>query len=213
MKIVNGSSQTVQSWDAPRMFMMVASVLMVTLQSASATQADETSIVLIGQVAVNPFIRHLKFSVNPIANLKSVQFTVQPKPGSVTRPISATYSSRYLSSRGHLDAAGNLKIPVFGLYDGFTNTVTLTYVFRDNSSTQRLFSPTTAQFHSGCNYDGGTVVLPRTRSTSLSYDFMLLKDLCSHFSPALMDTDGALRWVGTAGVSTFQMLFSIMLFI
>ena len=181
--------------------MMVASMLMVTLQSASATQADDTRIVLIGRVFVNPFIRHLKFSVNPIANLKSVQFTVQPKPGSVTRPISATYSSNYLSSRGYLDTAGNLKIPVFGLYDGFTNTVTLTYVFRDSSSKQSLFSLPTFQFDSGCNYDRGTVVLPRTRSTSLSYDFMLLKDSCSHFSPALMDTDGELRWVGTAGVS------------
>ena len=207
MKILNGSSQSGQSWGAARMFMMVASMLMVTLQSASATQADDTSIVLIGRVAVNPFIRHLKFSVNPIANLKSVQFTVQPKPGSVTRPISATYSSRYLSSRGYLDDAGNLKIPVFGLYDGFTNTVTLTYVFRDNSSTQRLFSLPTGQFLSRCTYDQGTVVLPRTRSTSLSYDFMLLKDSCSHFSPALMDTDGALRWVGTAGVSSVSSAF------
>ena len=79
--------------------MMVASTLMVTLQSASATQADDTSIVPAGRVFVNPFIRHLKFSVNPIANLKSVQFTVQPKPGSVTRPISATYSSKYLSQQ------------------------------------------------------------------------------------------------------------------
>jgi arylsulfate sulfotransferase len=207
MKIFNGSSQSGQSWGAARMFMMAASMLMVTLQSASATQADNTSIVLIGRVAVNPFIRHLKFSVNPIANLKSVQFTVQPKPGSVTRPISATYSSNYLSSRGYLDTAGNLKIPVFGLYEGFTNTVTLTYVFRDNSSTQRLFSLPTGQFDSGCNYDRRTVVLPRTRSTSLSYDFMLLKDSCSHFSPALMDTDGAVRWVGTAGVSNAASAF------
>jgi len=134
MKILNGASQSGQTLGAAMMSMMVASMLMVTLQSASATQADDTRIVLIGRVFVNPFIRHLKFSVNPIANLKSVQFTVRPKPGSLTRPISATYSSKYLSSRGYLDAAGNLRIPVFGLYDGFTNTVTLSYVFRDNSS-------------------------------------------------------------------------------
>ena len=93
MKILNGASQSGQTLGAAMMSMMVASMLMVTLQSASATQADDTSIVAVGRVAVNPFIRHLKFSVNPIANLKSVQFTVLPKPGSVTRPISATYSS------------------------------------------------------------------------------------------------------------------------
>ena len=207
MKILNGASQSCQTSGAPRMFMMVASMLMMALQSASATQADDTSIVAVGSVAVNPFIRHLKFSVNPIANLKSVQFTVQPKPGSVTRPISATYSSKYLSSRGYLDAAGNLKIPVFGLYDGFTNTVTLTYVFRDNSSKESLFSLSTRAFPDPCGYKQGTVVQARTRSTSLSYDFMLLKNLCSNSSPALMDTDGALRWVGTAGVSSTASAF------
>ena len=201
MKILNGASQSSQTLGAAMMSMMAASMLMVTLQSASATQADDTSIVAVGRVAVNPFIRHLKFSVNPIANLKSVQFTVQPKPGSVTRPISATYSSGYLSSRGYLDAAGNLKIPVFGLYDGFTNTVTLTYVFRDNSSKESLFSLATPAFPDPCGYKQGNIVQARTRSTSLSYDFMLLKDSCSNSSPALMDTDGALRWVGTAGVS------------
>ena len=208
MKILNGASQSGQSWGTARMFMMVASMLMVTLQSASATQADDTSIVPAGRVFVNPFIRHLKFSVNPIANLKSVQFTVQPKPGSVTRPISATYSSKYLSSRGYLDAAGNLRIPVFGLYDGFTNTVTLTYVFRDNSSKESLFSLATPAFPDPCGYKQGNIVQARTRSTSLSYDFMLLKDSCSDlFSPALMDTDGALRWVGTAGVSNAASAF------
>src|SRR4051812_32678508 len=153
MKIVNGSIQGGQSWGAVSMFVILASILMVTLQPASATQADDTRIVQVGQVAVNPFIRHLKFVVTPIANLASVQFAVQPKPGSVTRPISANYSSRYLSTRGYLDEAGNLKIPVFGLYDGFTNTATLIFVFRDNSSTQRLFSLTTDQFHSRCSYD------------------------------------------------------------
>ena len=79
--------------------MMVASMLMVTLQPASATQADDTSIVAVGRVAINPFIRHLKFSVNPIANLKSVSL-----PFSRNRfrypSDSATYSSELLSSRG-----------------------------------------------------------------------------------------------------------------
>src|SRR5947199_4576701 len=103
MKILNEkSSQGGQHSSAVKILLITASVLIVTSQSSSATQADDTSIVLIGKVPVNPFIRHLKFSVNPIANLKSVQFTVQPKPGSVTRPISATYSSKYLSSRGYL---------------------------------------------------------------------------------------------------------------
>ena len=182
---------------------IAATVLILASRSASGTLADETTIVPVGRIAINPFIRHLKFKVNPVANLKSVQFTVQPKLGSITRPISATYSSKYLFGRGYLDSAGNLKVPVFGLYDDFRNSVTLTYVFRDNSSKQSLFSLPTGVFRDPCGYKQGTVVVARTHSTSLSYDFMLLKDACSNFSsPAIMDTDGAIRWVGTAGASS-----------
>ena len=36
---------------------------------------------------------------------------------------------------------------------------------------------------------------------SLSYDYIMVKGGCSNFSPAIIDTDGALRWVGTAGFS------------
>jgi hypothetical protein len=195
MKILSSkSSQGSRSPGTARVLIIVASVLIVTLQSSRATQADDTSIILVSKVAgARPFIRYLNFKVNPIANLKSLQFTVQPKPGSVTRPISATYSSGYLSSRGYLDSAGNLIVPVFGLYDGFTNSVTLSYVFRDNSSKQSLFSLVTGAFRDPCGYKQGTVVKARTLSTSLSYDFMLLKNNCSNSSPALMDTDGALR--------------------
>ena len=202
------SSQGVYHSSAAQMLFIAASVLIVMVQSSSATQADDTRITLLSKAAgPSPFIRYLNFSVIPIANLKSVQFTVQPKPGSVTRPISATYSSGYLSSRGYLNSAGDLKIPLFGLYDAFTNSVTLTYVFKDNSTAQSLFSVATEAFHDRCGYEQGIAVLPRIRSTSLSYDFMLLKDSCSNFSPALMDTDGALRWVGTAGVSSVSSAF------
>jgi arylsulfate sulfotransferase len=208
MKISSKRSQSGRSSGAARMLMIAASVLLVTLQSSRATQADDTSIILVSKVAgASPFISHLNFKVSPIANLKSVQFTVQPKPGSVTRPISATYSSGYLSSREYLDSAGNLKVPVFGLYDGFTNSVTLSYVFHDSSSKQSLFSLVTRVFDDPCGYKQGTVVKARTLSTSLSYDFMLLKNACSDFSPALMDTDGALRWVGTARIASTACAF------
>ena len=201
------SSQAGQRSGVATTLTIAATVLILASHSASGTQADETTIFSAGSTAINPFIRHLKFKVNPVANLKSVQFTVRPKPGSVTRPISATYSRSYLSQSGFLDSAGNLVVPVFGLYDGFTNSVTLNYVFSDNSSKQMLFSLSTQAFPDPCGYKKGTVVRARTRSTSLSYDFMLLKDSCSQFSPAIMDTDGALRWVGTAGTFSVSCAF------
>ena len=183
-----------------RAIVVAVTTLVLSLQPSNATQADDTHIALVSKTAgPTPFIRNLNFQVNPIANIKRVQFTIQPKAGSVTRPISATYSSRYLSSRGYLETAGNMKIPVFGLYDGFTNSVTLNYVFRDGSSKQRVFSVFAPVFPDPCHYNQRIEVLPRTASTQLSYDFMLLKNSCGPFSPAVMDTDGALRWVGHAG--------------
>lgn len=189
--------------------LVMASVFIVTaLQTASATQADNTSIVHVRTTAgASPFIRKLNFKVTPITNLKSVEFIVQPKPGSVTRPLSATYSYGYLSSGGFLDSDGNLKVPVFGLYDDFANSVTLNYVFNDNSSKERTFSVLTRTFRGQCGYKNPTVVKARTQSTSLSYDFMLLKNNCIDSSPAILDTDGAIRWVGTAGVQNVSSAF------
>ncbi len=122
-----GKNQSIQSACAAKMLALASVFIVTALQTASATQADDTSIIkLRPSSGAKPFIRKLNFKVTPIANLKSVQFIVQPKPGSVTRPLSATYSIGYLSRRGFLDSAGYLKVPVFGLYDEFTNTVTLT---------------------------------------------------------------------------------------
>jgi arylsulfate sulfotransferase len=197
-----------QAGSGTKGFIIAASVLISVLHSSNATQADDTSIILVSKGGgATPFIRQFNFKVTPISNLKSVQFIIQPKPGSVTRPLSATYSANYLSGRGYLNANGNLKVPVFGLYDNVTNTVTLNYFFKDQSSKQDVFSIFTPAYHDPCGYRQRTEVVARTPSTNLSYDFMLLKDSCSNSSPALMDTDGLLRWVGTAGVSNVASAF------
>ena len=35
------------------------------------------------------------------------------------------------------------------------------------------------------------------KCTDLSYDYIMVNGSCSNFEPAIIDTDGALRWVGT----------------
>src|SRR5207253_6102505 len=132
--------------------------------------------------------------------LKSIQFTITPKPGSVTRPLSGTYSNDYLVSRGFEHPPGPpvdlILLPVYGLYAGYTNTVSLTYRFLDGSSKQANTRITTATFDDeGCGYDNPTKLQPRTNGTNLSYDYVMVKGGCNIFSPAIIDTDGALRWV------------------
>jgi arylsulfate sulfotransferase len=144
----------------------------------------------------------LTLAVSDTSVLKSIEFTIIPKPGSVTRPLSATYANNYLVERGFENPqTGEIVLPVYGLYGGYANTVRLTYRFMDGSSKQNSTTITTTAFTDPCGYENPTVLQARTRSTELSYDY-IVKGSCSNFSPAIIDTDGALRWVGTTGFSS-----------
>ena len=80
--------------------------------------------------------------------------------------------------------------------------MTLTYFFSDGSSKEDSTTVTTAAFTDPCGYEDATVLQTRTDSTDLSYDYIMIKGVCSAFSPAIIDTDNALRWVGSAGASS-----------
>ncbi|HEU0046686.1 MAG TPA: aryl-sulfate sulfotransferase N-terminal domain-containing protein, partial [Nitrososphaera sp.] len=166
---------------------------------AGASQADDTTITITGQTpGVTPFINQLTLIASDTTVIKSIQFTITLKPGSVTRPLSGTYSNDYLVSRGfEHPPATEIVLPVYGLYDGYANTVRLTYLFLDGSSKQDSTTITTAVFDDPCGYNNPTFLQHRTSSTDLSYDYILIKGSCSGFSPAIIDTDGALRWVST----------------
>jgi hypothetical protein len=174
-----------------------------------ATQADDTTVTITGQNAgPTPFINQLRLLASETDVLKSIRFTITPKAGSVTRPLSGTYSNKYLSERGNLNSdTGEIFLPVYGLYAGASNTVTLNYFFNDGSSKQSTTTITTDTFDDPCGYQDPIVLQPRTDSTALSYDYILVKGACSDFSPAIIDTDGALRWVGTAGASDYSATF------
>ncbi len=176
---------------------------------AVATQADDTTITITGQTAgATPFISQLTLTASDASVIKSIQFAISPKAGSVTRPLSGTYAHDYLVSRGYLQPpSGEIFLPVYGLYDDFANAVILTYYFLDGSSKQDTTTIMTALFDDPCGYKNPTVLQARTDSTDLSYDYIMIKDSCGDFSPAIIDTDGALRWVGPGGFSTVPSTF------
>jgi arylsulfate sulfotransferase len=168
------------------------------------------SVVVTGQnPGATPFIAEIHATVTPANSLKSVQFTISPKPGSVTRPVSATFTTGYLQNRGYLNPqTGALTVPVFGLYANYSNTVSLNFRFTDNSSQQSPVTVVTVDWMDSCGvFKNPTVVQARTHTTSLSYDYWLTKNLCGNQSPTIIDTDGAVRWVGTLGLSTLSSLF------
>ena len=176
----------------------VSAIFMILTHLAGANQADDTTITITGQTAgATPFISKLTLQVSNTTVLQSIQFAINPKPGSVTRPLSGTYSNLYLVGRG-FEHPPEIILPVYGLYAGYTNIVRLTYRFMDGSSKQAAISITTATFDDqGCGYNNPTKLQPRTNSTRLSYDYIFDRSSCGTFSPVILDSDGALRWVST----------------
>src|SRR4029079_12781308 len=139
---------------------IIGVVLMVLTHLAHASQADDTTITITGRTAgATPFISKLTLDVSNTTVLKSIQFAISPKPGSVTRPVSATYANSYLVDRGFENPqTGGVLLPVYGLYDGYNNTVALTYRFMDGSSKRASIRITTATFNDPCGYKNPTVL-------------------------------------------------------
>jgi hypothetical protein len=179
-------------------------VFLTFCRAAFATQADDTVITITGNTAgATPFLSQLSLAVSDTSAVKSVQFTIAPKPGSSTRALSATYSNTYLSQRGDI-VNGTIFVSIYGLYADYTNSVTLTYVFNDGSSKQAGTTITTTTFDDSCDYQSPTILQSRLAGNSLSYDYILLKGSCSNYSPEIIDTDGAIRWVGTAALASYD---------
>ena len=140
--------------------------------------------------------------------LKTASFSLLPQPGSYTRPIKATYSAIYLKNNGYLQAS-TIQIPVFGLYDNATNTVSLTLIFTDGTTVVAQVGVSTPKYTDPCATINNVVNYQyRTATSDLPFDYMLLKDDCSINSPAILDTDGRIRWVGTAGVATLSSILN-----
>jgi hypothetical protein len=178
--------------------MIVAGALVILPQFARANQADDTTITIHGYTpGVTPFISNVNLTASNTAVLKSIQFTIHPKPGSVTRPLSGTYANYYLVDRGFENPqTGEITLPVYGLYDGSTNPVTLTYRFVDGSSKPANIMITAPPYDDLCGYKNPTVLQPRTNSTDLSYDYIFISTGgCGNNVPVIIDTDGELRWV------------------
>jgi hypothetical protein len=140
--------------------------------------------------------------VDDIAGFQSAQFQIQPKTGSATRPIHVRYARSYLEARGYFNPNnGNVTIPVFGLYAGRLNQVIINLGFSGRFDYDTRFGikiPTPA--YDGGTYSNPTVIQSRLPGTNLSYDFILLKNYADPNTPVIIDTDGEIRWIGTAGV-------------
>ncbi len=191
-----------------RLTYLFSTLLILFAQTIRASDADDTTITIRGSSpGVTPFISLVNLEATNALLIKSITFTIAPKPNSVTRPLSGTYSAAYLTERGDFLPDGQIFLPVYGLYSDYANSVTLTYGFLDGSSSKATTTIITAAFSDPCGYQSPIVLQPRKSNKTLSYDFIMIKGRCDNFSPAIIDTDGALRWVGPAGIADISATF------
>ncbi len=173
-----------------------------------AQEARATGTVTIGGQTQGPtqFIEYVS-AITGGAPLASVEFSIQPKAGSFTRPITAAATAGFLAAHGALNG-NTVVVPVFGLYAGSTNLVTLTFFFTDGSSTQSVVPISTPGYSDPCTQlDAMTFTQNRASTADLNFDYFLLKDYCSANSPQIYDTDGNLRWTGTGMNNTLPAVF------
>jgi hypothetical protein len=186
-----------------------ALTLLAFSPAAFATQADNTTVTVTAKTAgPTPFINNVSLTCSDPAALAGIKFTIARKQGSFARSLVANYPKGYLVSRGYFDSAtGNITVPVFGLYAGYSNKVTLRYRFADGSSKSSVVTIATAAFDDPCDFNTPTVRQARTTTTALSYDYILVGSRCAANSPTVIDTDGNVRWVGSAHVKNYTTQF------
>lgn len=159
------------------------------------------------QAGVTPFISLAQFEGGSLADVAAVSFVIAAQPGAHAKPIKVQYTIAALQARGHAPAGGRLTLPIFGLYAGKTNPVTVMFTFADGSGqTMPLSVPTEPYADPNRVYDRPKILMARDPSNSLGFSYMYLKSNLG--SPVIIDTDGVLRWVGGAVEHSASSTFS-----
>ena len=102
---------------------------------------------------------------------------------------------------------GDLQLPVFGLYAGYANVVTIKLTFHDGSLQTITRTLTTAAYTDPNGvYDHPVFIKSRAAGSKLGFDFFAMKSGLG--TPVIVDTDGAIRWVGASNESSIQSIFT-----
>lgn len=179
---------------------MLLSLCLAVLMPGIASAAPSVSVTEISS-GPTPFISFIDLDGFSRNALKKISFRIEPKAGATAKPIEASYGALYLKSKGYLNpTTGELRLPVFGLYPSYSNQVAISY--QTASGRNSLVVPvTTNHWDNGCNdaYSNKTDVVARDPAVKLSYSYFMLKGWACDAHPVVLDVDGEIRWVGTAG--------------
>lgn len=172
--------------------------------AASPVVADAATVVAV-RPGVSPFIAFVDLRVAAGEVLSSAHYRIEPKPGSVSRPVDVDYAASYLSGRGYAASLGSsgstVTVPVFGLYANYQNLVDIELQFADGDVEPIQAKVDTAAYTDPNGiYDRPVILKARTAGAALGFDFFYMKSALG--SPVVVDTDGQMRWVVPATMSS-----------
>jgi arylsulfate sulfotransferase len=157
-------------------------------------------------VSPSPFISFVHLDDFDLAGVKGVQYTIEPKPGSVSKPVHVAYSISALAARGYV-LHGLLTVPVFGLYAGYDNQVSVQMEEETGGPISlEVTIPTPAYVDPSGIYSQPNIVTPRAPGSTLGFDFIFIKSGIG--SPVILDTDGEIRWAAPGISSSISSTFN-----
>lgn len=170
-----------------------------------ASTSDVT--LLSGEAGPTPFIRTVRLTGWSLVSAASVQYTVLPKPGYVSRPVRASFTMAAARRLGYFEAPNVIRLPVFGLYAGYSNRVLLRIVYQDNSLQDFEVALNADPYADPRGiYDSVSIVKRRSAGTQFGFDYFFLKRRPG--SPVVVDTDGEIRWIGPEVASSYVASFT-----
>jgi hypothetical protein len=172
------------------------------------TLAEQAHVNVVGQApGVTTFIRTLTLGLEHYGDLTSLSFTIAPRPGSYSRPVSVTYDKAWLDRKAvHDTEANRLTVPVFGLYADYRNDVSVTATFSDGSSHTEKVTMETAPYTGPAALYAAPDIKTGRGSLSPGFDYVFIQNGIT--TPVVIDSDGNLRWAATGLSNSISSMFS-----
>jgi arylsulfate sulfotransferase len=167
-------------------------VIIASLGLTACAVAPTKNTVVSVEGTLSPFISLVQLVGFDFSTLTGVQYTIAPKPGSVSKPVHVEYSLSALLARNYV-SPGSVTVPVFGLYAGYENQVSIELETQAGAPISLQVAVRTSPYvdPSGV-YSHPNILTPRMAGSGLGFDFIFIKSGLG--SPVIIDTDAEIRW-------------------
>lgn len=186
---------------------LAGAALLLTACGGGGNSTSSGLSVVSTRQGVTPFISFVELRGDGLDRVAAARYTIAPKTGSASRPVTAEYTIDALKRKGYFsDGGGSLILPVFGLYAGHANRANILLRHADETTRSISVDIVTAAYADPNEIlDRPTIIRKRSAGDALGFDFVYMKS--SLGSPVVIDTDGEIRWLGVSMTNSSSSIF------